>query len=99
MLVKFNFIRKETLDNHDIYFDADMNFEDVKKKYFTSKTKSKKIIDYLKVNNDGITKTQLSNDLKMHPNTITKYLESLHEHDIIIREKISNKTLYFLNSE
>ena len=99
MLVKFNFIRKEILDNHDIYFDTDMELEEVKKIYFTSKAKSKQIIDYLKINNDGITKTQLSNDLKMHPNTVTKYLETLHEHDIIIREKMSSKTLYFLNSE
>lgn len=74
-----------------------MDFEGVKISYFTSKEKSKKIIDYLKTNNEGTTKTRLSEVLKMHPNTITKYLDSLLEHNIINKEKMSNKTLYFLN--
>lgn len=97
MLVKFTYIKKEVLDNHDIYFDSDLEFEEVKINYFTSKEKSKKIIEYLKVNNSGISKTQLSKDLKMHPNTITKYLETLQEYNIIIKEKRSNKELYFLS--
>ena len=42
---------------------------------------------YLKINNHGIIKTQLSNELKMHPNTIKKYLETIQEHGIIIKEK------------
>lgn len=33
----------------------------------------------------------------MHPNTVSKYLDSLLEHNIINKEKMSNKTLYFLN--
>ena len=97
MLMKFNYISKEVFDNHDIYFDSNLAFEEVKISYFTLKEKSKKIIDFLKVNNDGITKTRLSEALKMHPNTITKYLNNLLEHNIIKKEKMSNKTLYFLN--
>ena len=97
MLLKFKYVSKEVFDNHDIYFDSNLDFEQVKISYFTLKEKSKKIIDYLKVNHDGITKTRLSEALKMHPNTITKYLDSLLEHNIINKEKVSNKTLYFLN--
>ncbi len=97
MLLKFNYVRKEVFDNHDIYFDSSLDFEGVKISYFTSKEKSKKIIDYLKSNNGGTTKTRLSETLKMHPNTITKYLNNLLEHNIIKKEKMANKTLYFLN--
>lgn len=97
MLLKFNYISKEVFDNHDIYFDSSLDFEGVKILYFTSKEKSKKIIDYLKSNNEGTTKTGLSEVLKMHPNTVSKYLDSLLQHNIINKEKMSNKTLYFLN--
>ena len=90
-------ISKEVFDNHDIYFDSSLDFEGVKISYFTSKEKSKKIIDYLKSNNEGTTKTRLSEVLRMHPNTISKYLDSLLKYQIINKEKMSNKTLYFLN--
>lgn len=95
MLEKFNYIKKESLDNHDIYFDTDLELEVVKKIYFSSKKKSREIINHLKTYNEGITKTQISNDLNMHPNTVTKYLNVLLENDLVIKERISNKDLYF----
>ncbi len=96
MLLKFNYIKKEIIENHKIYFDSNMQFDDVKKNYYLSKDKSRKIINHLKINNKGITKTQLSKQLKMHPNTVTKYLESLQKYNIIIKDEISSKILYFL---
>ncbi len=97
MLLKFNYIKKEILENHKIYFDSNMQFDDVRKNYYLSKDKIKKIINHLEINNTGITKTQLSKELKMHPNTLTKYLEPLQNYNIIIKKEISNKILYYLN--
>ncbi len=97
MLLKFNYIKKEILENHNIYFDSNMQFDDVRKNYYLSKDKIKKIINHLEINNTGITKTQLSKELKMHPNTLTKYLEPLQNYNIIIKKEISNKILYYLN--
>ncbi len=97
MLLKFNFIKKGLFDKHEIYFDSNLEFENVKIIYITSREKSKKIIEYL-INNDiGVTKTQLSKKLGMHPNTIKKYLNFLEEFNVIFKEKLSKKTLYFLN--
>ena len=97
ILVKFNFIKIEELENHNIYFDSNFNEKDRKFRYFMSKERSKKIVEYIKKNDFGITKTQLSIDLGMHINTITKYLESLEYFNVIIKEKISKKRLFFFN--
>ena len=61
--------------------------------------KSKKIIEYLRSNDFGITKTHLSSDLGMHHNTISKYLKMLEEINVIVRKKTSKQTLYFLNED
>ena len=97
ILLKFNFIKMEELENHNIYFDSNFNEEDRKFRYFMSKERSKKIVECIKKNYYGITKTQLSKDLGMHINTITKYLESLEHFNVIIEEKISKKRLFFFN--
>lgn len=99
MLLKFDFIKKEILENHEVYFNSEVDFEAIQSECYTTKEKSETIIEYLKNFNIGITKTQLSVDLKMHINTISKYLKSLEKFNIIISEKISKKTLYFLNED
>ena len=96
MLLKFEFITKEILENHAIYFDASSEFDDKKLKYFTTKEKSQKIISFMKNNNIGITKTHLSQELNMHMNTLAKYLNLLEKYDVIVKKKIDNKYLYFL---
>ena len=96
MLLKFEFITKEILENHEIYFDASSEFDDKKLKYVTSKEKSQKIISFMKNDNIGITKTHLSQELKMHMNTCAKYLDLLEKHDVIVKKKIDNNYLYFL---
>ncbi|MFX0189106.1 MAG: hypothetical protein ACFE8A_15380 [Candidatus Hodarchaeota archaeon] len=96
ILVKFNFIKKTIIDNHVVYFDSNIDLRDINKLYFTSKEKSKRIINYLKINNCGIPRTKLAIDLKIHYSTLRKYIKPLEEFNIISKEKRSNKILYFL---
>jgi predicted transcriptional regulator len=97
ILLKFDFIHKEVLENHDIYFDAKKEFQEVILTYFTSKEKSKKIIDFLKYDNTGISKTHLSQELNMHINTINKHLSLLVKYQVLVKKRIDNKNLYFLS--
>ena len=60
--------------------------------------KYRKIIEFLEINpNDGFSKTHLSKLLKIHRNTITKYVEKLYQLGLLLKEKSSNRTLYSLN--
>jgi predicted transcriptional regulator len=99
MLSKFGFIRREKFENHDIFFDSRVDKESKKLSFYTSKDQSRKIIEYLKVNDHGITKTHLSTDLGMHHNTVSKYLEILEDFNIVVKKKNYKKTLYFINEE
>lgn len=98
-LLKFNFIKKQKMGKREIFFDVNLDFEQVKHIYITSKEISKQIVDYLKKNNIGITKTKISSDLNKHLTTIEKYLEALEDLNILYKEKISDKELYFLSEE
>ncbi|KKL45384.1 hypothetical protein LCGC14_2356270 [marine sediment metagenome] len=51
---------------------------------------------YINNTNDECTKSELSSNLKMHLNTVKKYLNKLEELNIIQTKIISNKTLYFI---
>ena len=99
MLLKFDFISKKHLENHEIYFDTTTEIEDISSTYFTAKEKSQKIITFMKKNNIGITKTNLSQELNMHMNTLAKYLTLLEKYDVIVKKKIDNKNLYFLSEK
>lgn len=99
MLLRFDFIRKEEIENHDIFFDSNLSSGDSKFSYVTSKDRSKKIIEYLKENNFGVTKTRISLDLIIHHDTITKYLEMLEDLEIIYKKKIGKQILYFLSED
>ena len=87
MLERFDFIKREDFEGHEIFFDSNLITINKKFRYFTSKEKTKKIIEYLKINDYGITKTHLSADLGMHHNTISKYLSMLEEFNVIIKKK------------
>jgi len=97
ILLKFNFIKKKKFENHNLYFDAKYNIKNTKLSYLTSKEKSRKIIEYLKNFDYGITKTQLSKELKMHINTVSKYLEMFEQVNIVFKKKISKRIIYFLH--
>ena len=92
-----NFISKEILENHEIYFDATTEFEDKKAEYFIAKVKSQKIINFMKNDNLGNSKTKLSHELNMRMNTLAKYLHLLEKYGVIVKKKIDNKYLYFLS--
>jgi len=97
ILEKFDFIRKIKIDNIDIYFESSLDFKKIKKYYIFSREKFKKIIQYLRINDTGNTKTKLSMKLKMHNKTITKCLNILLELNIISCRRKSSKILYFLS--
>ncbi len=99
ILLKFKFIKKDNFEDHDIYFDSTYNLKNKKLRYLTSKEKSRKIIEYLKEFDYGVTKSQLSNELKMHNNTITKYLEMFEQVNIVFKKKISKRNIYFLTED
>ena len=99
MLLKFDFISKKILENHEIYFDTTTELEDLSSTYFTTKEKSQKIIKFLKKNSLGITKTNFSQELNMHMNTLAKYLNLLENYNVIVKKKIDNKNLYFLSEK
>ncbi len=95
----FGFIDHIKIDNHEIYFDKNLDPDKVTAIYYISNEKCKSIIDYLRINDHGITKTKLSKNLSMHLNTISKYLDGLEKIDLLVKKKLSNKTLYFLKNE
>ncbi|NHJ21234.1 MAG: hypothetical protein EAX91_09840 [Candidatus Lokiarchaeota archaeon] len=97
MLLKFDFIHKEVLDKHEVYFDATKGFDNIISKYFISKEKSREIIKFLKKDDLGVTKSKLSYELKMHIDTLAKYLNILKKYNVVVRKKIDNRYLYFLN--
>jgi len=99
ILVRFNCVSKAMVGKHQIFFISSVDVEDATVVHFTSKKNSIKIIEYLRNNDIGITKTQLSTELKMHINTVSKYLRNLGSINVINRELISNKILYFLNED
>ncbi|MHA1459795.1 MAG: hypothetical protein ACTSQR_09065, partial [Promethearchaeota archaeon] len=99
MLLKFDYIHKEEIENHEIYFDATQEIDEIVSKYFVSKEKSRKIVNFLKNDDIGVTKTSLSHELGMHMDTLAKYLNILEKYKVIIRKKIDNRYLYFLNEK
>lgn len=99
ILEKFAFIKREEFENHEIFFEMDFDENNNKFRFLTTREKSRKIIEYLKFHDYGITKTHLSTDLGMHHNTISKYLHILEDFNVVIKKKTYKKTLYFLNEE
>jgi len=97
MLLKFDYIHKEQIENHEIYFDATEEIDKIALNYFTSKEKSREIVNFLKKDDSGVSKTSLSHELSMHMDTLAKYLNILEKYNVIDRKKIDNRYLYFLN--
>jgi predicted transcriptional regulator len=97
ILKQFDLIKKTKIENRKIYYDSKLGIDAVKKLYFTTITeKSKKILDYLKEDDLGITQLGLASKLQMHPTTIKKYLSSLEKFGLIEKKKVSPKEiLYF----
>ncbi|MFX1275096.1 MAG: hypothetical protein ACFFBP_06405 [Promethearchaeota archaeon] len=99
VLLKFGLIKSEIIENHEIFFDSSLSFDDIIPFYYKSKKKSRLILNFLKENNIGHTKTKISSTLKIHSNTLSNYLDILEEHGFIYKEKISNYILYFIHEQ
>jgi len=99
ILIKFSFIKKRIFDKHEIFFVSNVDVKKAKFGFYISHNKSQNIIQYLQENNIGITKTKLSKALNMHPNTLSKYLLILESLKVILKEKIDNKILFFINEK
>ncbi|MFX1455532.1 MAG: hypothetical protein ACFFDB_09190 [Promethearchaeota archaeon] len=99
ILLKFGFIKTTKIENHEIFFNSKLNQDEVKKYYFsTIKEKSKKMLNFLKNYELGITGLKLASILHFHPKTVKKYLIYLEELGLVEKKKVSaKKTLYFYN--
>ena len=73
-----------------------MSPHEAKISYYTRHNKCKKILKFLRDNTSGYSKTQLSKELGMHPNTIKKYINDLELLQVIFKNSESNKNLYYL---
>ena len=102
LLYLFGFIKRIKIKkhyNHYIYYNNNITEQQARKIYFMKNVKCREIIDYLKNENEGCTKTHLSKQLEMHPNTITKYINALEAIEVVYKESFSNKSLYFLTQK
>jgi len=97
ILLEFNFIGKTTIDKHDLYYEISEDIEKLEVRYYLKNEKCRLIIEYLKYKMIGSSKTSLSRNLSMHPNTVKKYIDILEDLGIISKTEMSNKTLYLLN--
>ena len=98
ILLKFNLIRKVKIENFDAYFDSKLPSKNDEILHIISREKCKEIIQYIvKQNNEGYSKNYLSKELKIHFNTISKYIEKLEEFGLLLKKELPNMTLYFLN--
>ena len=96
ILMEFEFIERKKIESQPVYFVKGINFEKVKQNFVISKKKSQEIIEYLRNNAGGITKTQLKKTLSMHHNTITRYIDELEDINLIIKKEVGKRELYFL---
>ncbi len=99
ILLKFNLIRNVKIEKYDAYFDVKLDSKNDEIFHIISREKCKRIIQYLKQNNEGYSKNYLSKELKIHSNTISKYIEKLEEFGLLLKKELSNMTLYFLDED
>ncbi len=99
ILEKFTLVKRKQIENRYIYFNNQIDFKQVKQIHFLERNKTIKIINFLKQNNNGITKTKLAEYLNMHYNTIKKYIDKMEQYDLLNKKYESNKLLYLLNLE
>ncbi|TFG11137.1 MAG: HTH domain-containing protein [Promethearchaeota archaeon] len=99
ILLKFDLIRKVKIEKYEAYFDSKLDSKNDEILHIISREKCKRIIQYLKQNNEGYSKNYLSNELNIHSNTISKYIEKLEEFGLLLKKELSNMTLYFLNED
>lgn len=96
MLLEFKFISKGIVDCHTVYFEPSVDLKRIKLYYYLNNEKSQKIIQFLKINRSGCSKAQILSQLDMHPKTVTKYIDSLLEIGVIMKESAFHKDIYYI---
>lgn len=96
VLLKFEYIKNVQIENHLIYYISQLSEHDALMEYFLNNPKSNNILEHLRELKEGSTQTQLVKDIKMHPQTVKKYLQLLSAHNIITRKKTNGKIIYFI---
>ena len=86
------------IENNRVYYEASLAAKDIEKFYYLSNNKVMSILEFLDTNSNGHTKSEISNNLDMHYNTVKKYLNKLVELERIKIKKVSNKILYFIRN-
>ncbi len=99
VLLRFGYIKKAMIDNHDVFFHPKVNQSKYKVLYFLSKPKIQKILSLLYKNQKPMTKTAIAKNLSIHYNTVSKYINLLRGLNLIHEEKLTHKTLYQLNQD
>ena len=97
ILLRFNMIRKQEFNKQIAYFDSELPSENDYILQIISRAKCSEIIEYLKLNSKGCTKSQIVKTLRMHHTTVNKYLEIIIDNQLANLRIYGNKNLYYLN--
>ncbi len=97
MLIKFNLIRQQKLSNYTAYFDSSKRQENDLILHIISRDKCVRIINFLKISEEGSTKNQISKALNMHFNPISKYINKMDKFNLLERKKVNNTEYISLN--
>ncbi len=99
ILLRFNMIRKQEFNNQIAYFDSELPSENDYILQIISRAKCSELIEHLKLNSKGCTKSQIAKNLRMHHTTVNKYLEILVDSQLVNLRTFDKKNLYCLNNE
>ena len=92
-------IRKQEFNKQIAYFDSELPLENDYILQTISRVKCSKLIEYLKLNLKGCTKSQITKTLRMHHTTVNKYLKILMYSKLVNLRFLYKKNLHCLNNE
>ncbi|MHA1273219.1 MAG: winged helix-turn-helix transcriptional regulator [Promethearchaeota archaeon] len=99
-LVDFGFVKITHIGNKNIYYHPELSLDQVKKYYYIKNKSCSKILKLIyKKYEEGCSKTRISKELKMHPNTVKKYVEKLEELGMLIKISYNKKIVYIIKKE
>jgi len=99
ILMRFGFIRYSEIEERKIFFNSAVRNDYDVEIYYLGDKRINEIIQYLVQNMEGSTRTQMSNDLSMHYNTVVKNLEKLERIQLITRSDELDTARYHINFE
>lgn len=90
-LLAFDFIRERDINGQICYFDSIVGEENDKLFNIINKEKCRSIIEFLIEHKNGCTKNQISKELKMHFNTIVKYIKIIDNYNLLNRINLNSR--------